>query len=65
MWLLTCIEQNFGPHIEQKCALFCGSLGRVASWYRRAVSGSRLRLNWSYHLKSKRAVLRASSHFCA
>ena len=29
---LSCIEQNFGPHIEQKCALLWASFGRVASW---------------------------------
>ncbi len=34
------IEQNLGPHIEQKCATLCASLGRVASWKARAVSGS-------------------------
>ena len=25
------IEQNFGPHIEQKCASLCPSFGSVAS----------------------------------
>ena len=44
----TCMEQNFGPHMEQKCAVLAGSCGSVASWNRRAVTGSRLRLNWSY-----------------
>ena len=29
-WLI-CIEQNFGPHIEQKCADFAPSAGRVWS----------------------------------
>ena len=61
----TCIEQNFGPHMLQKWALLAGSLGSVASWNTRAVSGSRLRLNWSYQRKSKRAALSASSHSCA
>jgi hypothetical protein len=28
------IEQNFGPHVEQKCATLC------ASWHLSAVSGS-------------------------
>ncbi|ESX66904.1 hypothetical protein X759_26880 [Mesorhizobium sp. LSHC420B00] len=39
------IEQNFGPHIEQKCASLCASLGKVWSWKDRAVSGSSDRLN--------------------
>lgn len=30
-WVI-CIEQNLGPHIEQKCATLCASLGKVASW---------------------------------
>ena len=30
-WLIR-IEQNFGPHIEQKCATLCASFGRVWSW---------------------------------
>jgi hypothetical protein len=34
------IEQNRGPHIEQKCAFLAPSAGSVASWYRCAVSGS-------------------------
>jgi hypothetical protein len=34
------IEQNFGPHIEQKCATLCASFGSVSSWKARAVSGS-------------------------
>ena len=42
------MEQNFGPHMEQKWAVLAGSCGSVASWNRRAVTGSRLRLNWSY-----------------
>src|SRR5207344_2649138 len=37
--------QNFGPHIEQKCATFAPSAGSVSSWYARAVTGSRARLN--------------------
>ena len=32
------IEQNCGPHIEQKCAVFALSWGRVASWNSRAFS---------------------------
>ena len=34
------IEQNFGPHIEQKCATLLESFGKVSSWNSRAVSGS-------------------------
>jgi len=26
------IEQNLGPHIEQKCSVFAGSAGSVSSW---------------------------------
>src|SRR5690606_15988304 len=48
------IEQNFGPHIEQKCAVFAGSAGNVSSWYSRAVSGSSDNANWSRHRNSKR-----------
>ncbi len=55
------IEQNFGPHIEQKCAVLAGSAGRVSSWKARAVSGSRARSNWSCQRNSKRASERASS----
>jgi len=29
-WLI-CIEQNFGPHMQQKCATLQTSLGRVSS----------------------------------
>ena len=50
------IEQNFGPHMEQKCATLLLSLGRVSSWNSRAVSGSRPRLNWSCQRNSKRAL---------
>jgi hypothetical protein len=32
-WLVISIEQNFGPHIEQKCATFAPSAGSVSSWY--------------------------------
>jgi hypothetical protein len=39
------IEQKGGPHIEQKCASFAPSAGRVSSWISRAVSGSSERLN--------------------
>ena len=59
-WLMR-IEQNFGPHIEQKCAVLAGSAGRVSSWKAIAVSGSRERANWSCQRNSKRALLRASS----
>ena len=30
-WLIF-MEQNFGPHIEQKCATLCASFGSVSSW---------------------------------
>ena len=42
------MEQNLGPHMEQKWAVLAGSCGSVASWYSRAVTGSSDRLNWSY-----------------
>ena len=51
-WVIF-IEQNFGPHIEQKCATLCASLGSVSSWYLSAVSGSSERWNWSIQRKSK------------
>ena len=41
------MEQNFGPHIEQKCATLLASLGKVSSWNSPAVFGSSDRLNWS------------------
>jgi tetratricopeptide (TPR) repeat protein len=66
--ILSCvifIEQNFGPHMEQKCAIFAPSAGSVSSWYASAVTGSSDRLNWSRQRNSKRALLRASSHCCA
>lgn len=44
----TCMEQNLGPHMEQKWAVLAGSWGSVASWNRRAVTGSSDRWNWSY-----------------
>ena len=34
------IEQNCGPHIEQKCATLAPSAGSVSSWKARARSGS-------------------------
>ena len=43
-WLIR-IEQNFGPHIEQKCAVLCASFGKVSSCMLRAVSGSSDKLN--------------------
>ncbi|MNP37227.1 hypothetical protein D3C76_1306620 [compost metagenome] len=63
-WVIF-IEQNFGPHMEQKCATLAESFGRVSSWYERAVSGSRPRLNWSSQRNSKRALLKALSRICA
>src|SRR5438874_857115 len=59
------IEQKCGPHMEQKCAVLAPSCGRVSSWNSRAVTGSRLRLNWSSHLNSNRALERALSRYCA
>src|SRR4051794_3259433 len=63
-WLIF-IEQNFGPHIEQKCAVLAGEAGSVSSWYERAVSGSSERLNWSTQRNSNRALDNASSQSCA
>ena len=37
---LQYFQQNFGPHIEQKCAILAGSAGSVSSWKAMAVSGS-------------------------
>src|SRR3712207_4772814 len=59
-WVIF-IEQNLGPHIEQKWAVLAPSAGGVWSWYCSAVSGSRLRLNWSRQRNSKRARDSASS----
>src|SRR3954467_7142755 len=59
---LIFIEQNLGPHIEQKWAVLAPSAGRVWSWNASAVSGSSDRLNWSRQRKSKRARDSASSH---
>jgi hypothetical protein len=59
-WVMR-MEQNFGPHIEQKCAVLCASLGRVSSWNFSAVAGSSDRLNWSIQRNSKRALESASS----
>src|SRR5436190_23673952 len=60
-WLIR-IEQNLGPHMEQKWAVLAGSAGSVSSWYDRAVSGSSDKSNWSSHRNSKRAWESASSH---
>ena len=56
------IEQNLGPHIEQKWATLAPSAGSVSSWKARAVTGSSERLNWSSQRNSNRALLNASSH---
>ena len=32
MFCEMAMEQNFGPHMEQKCAIFAGSAGSVSSW---------------------------------
>src|ERR1700722_17532230 len=45
------IEQNFGPHMEQKCASLKPSSGRVSSCMARAVSGSSERSNWRFQSK--------------
>ena len=37
-WLIF-MEQKCGPHIEQKCAVFAASAGRVSSWKSRAEVG--------------------------
>ena len=50
------MEQNCGPHIEQKWATLAPSAGSVSSWNSRAVSGSSERLNWSSQRNSKRAL---------
>src|SRR5919112_664097 len=63
-WVIF-IEQNLGPHIEQKWAVLAPSAGRVWSWYCSAVSGSRLGLNWSRQRNSERARLSASSRTLA
>src|SRR5512139_4090437 len=39
------IEQNCGPHMEQKWATLCASAGMVSSWKAIAFSGSRARAN--------------------
>jgi len=54
------MEQNFGPHIEQKCATLWPSFGSVASWKAQAVRVER-EVNWSCQRKSKRARDSASS----
>jgi len=55
------MEQNFGPHIEQKCAVSDASAGSVSSWNASAVCGSRDSANWSCHRNSKQARDSASS----
>ena len=45
---LIFIEQNFGPHIEQNCAVLKTSCGSVSSCIRRAVSGSSDSSNWRF-----------------
>ena len=57
--------QKCGPHMLQKWAVLAPSAGNVSSWYSRAVSGSRLRLNWSSQRNSNRALLSALSRSCA
>ena len=59
------IEQNLGPHIEQKCAVLAGAAGSVSSWYDRAVSGSIDRLNWSSHDETLPAAPAKTAHFCS
>ena len=45
---VICIEQNFGPHIEQKCATLPLSFGNVSSWKSRddALSTARFEFRW-------------------
>src|ERR1035441_7366843 len=45
------MEQNFGPHMEQKCASLKPSSGRVSSCMLRAVSGSSERADCSFQSK--------------
>jgi hypothetical protein len=45
------MEQNFGPHIEQKCASLKPSSGSVSSCMERAVSGSSESSNWRFQSK--------------
>ena len=59
-WLIR-MEQNFGPHIEQKWAVLAGSAGSVSSWKASAVTGSSDSANWSRQRNSNRALDRASS----
>jgi hypothetical protein len=55
------IEQNFGPHIEQNCAVLNTSCGSVSSCIRRAGLGVERQANCSFQSKAKRAGDRASS----
>src|SRR4051812_49894240 len=55
------IEQNLGPHMLQKWAVLAPSAGGGWAGDCSAVSGSRLRVNWSRQRNSKRARLRAAS----
>jgi hypothetical protein len=45
------IEQNFGPHMEQKCASLNPSSGGVSACLARAVSGSMDSSNWRVQAK--------------
>src|SRR5450432_2104054 len=45
------IEQNFGPHMEQKCASLNPSSGSVSSCIERAVSGSSDNANCRFQSK--------------
>jgi hypothetical protein len=47
-----CIEQNFGPHIEQNSAPLKYSSGKVSSCIACAVSGSIDRRNCSFQSKA-------------
>lgn len=59
------MEQNFGPHMEQKCAVLDASAGSVSSWNAAAVCGSSDNANWSTQRNSNRAVDKASSQSLA
>src|SRR5205823_896422 len=50
------IEQNLGPHMEQKCASLKPSSGRVSSCMDSAISGSSDSANCFFQSKVKRAA---------
>ena len=52
-WVMR-MEQNLGPHMEQKCATLCASFGRVSSWKLRATSVRDVLLRLQNNLKTRR-----------